>query len=306
MSDELVNKGLVLIGDYKNKAASPIAVIGTARGGTSMVAGVLAKLGVFMGDNAVPPVYEDTVMSIPFEAKDLEAAKKIALGYSQKHQVWGYKRPSLINRLDEVNQIFAQPRYIFIYKDILSIANRNSISMLNNTLAGMSGTLCEYQKTIDFISSAQPCAMLLSFDKAILYKEDFVRGLIEFGKIEATDDQIKAAVAFINVESTEYLDNTRITKAEGFLDKVNELSISGWARYVHTKEPAKVDIFINDIWIDEIAAQDPRPDLEREFGQDCAFNFTLPTSSPLKSGDKVSIRVKNEIRDVRNSPYIFE
>jgi len=57
--------------------------------------------------------------------------------YSKANKQWEWKRPSSIDRLSEVEQVFGAPRYIFIYKYILSIANRNSISMLNDLLPGM-------------------------------------------------------------------------------------------------------------------------------------------------------------------------
>lgn len=48
-NNALINKGVVVVGNPKSDKTSPIIVIGTARGGTSMVAGVLARLGVYMG-----------------------------------------------------------------------------------------------------------------------------------------------------------------------------------------------------------------------------------------------------------------
>src|SRR5690606_39609224 len=136
MSDALVNKGITIVGVHKSET-KPITVIGTARGGTSMIAGVLTKLGVFMGDRALPPVFEDMKLSEAMESKDLKKAQRIVAKYNEKHAKWGWKRPSSIEYLDEVDNVLLSPAYIFVFKDVFSIAQRNSISMLSEVLPGM-------------------------------------------------------------------------------------------------------------------------------------------------------------------------
>ena len=63
MSDNTYKSaGLMVIGeDPQSWTGTPrtIIVLGLARGGTSLVAGALESLGVFMGDGSCPPVFED-------------------------------------------------------------------------------------------------------------------------------------------------------------------------------------------------------------------------------------------------------
>src|SRR5690606_35983563 len=104
MVEELINKGVTEVGHNTGGMCAdgkprPVVVVGTARGGTSMIAGALHHLGVFTGDKSHPPVYEDVRLAAAFEAGDLAEARKIAAEYSQRGSRRAWKRPSSINYL---------------------------------------------------------------------------------------------------------------------------------------------------------------------------------------------------------------
>lgn len=301
MTEALVNKGITIVGEAKKKKA-PIVVVGTARGGTSMIAGALAKLGVFMGDRAVAPVYEDVRLSEAFEQNDNNLTQAIIDEYSSKHEKWGWKRPSSIDYLEEVESIFESPSYIFIFKDILSIAQRNSISMLSDVLPGMERALQEYGHCLNFLKKGQHHAMLVSYDKATSAPQNLIKALINFYGLTPSEQQISEAISFVQPNPKDYLDATRITKAHGRLDGISGRRIFGWARYIHSKEPATVNIFLNDHKIGSVVANEPRSDLLEKFGAPCAYYFVLPENITLHNGDQLRVRVENEIIDLGNSP----
>lgn len=301
MSEKLINKGVTIVGEAK-KAKRPIIVVGTARGGTSMIAGALAKLGVFMGDRAVSPVYEDVRLSESFENRDFDLAKSIIDEYSSKYEKWGWKRPSAIDYLDVVEKTMDSPSYIFIFKDILSIAQRNSISMLSEVLPGMQNALRQYTNTLEFLEKDKHYAMLVSYDKAVSYPEYLVDSLISFYELSPSQGQIAEAISFIQPNSDAYLDATRITKAHGRLGGIQDRRIFGWARYIHAKKTATVEIFLNDKVIGTVVADQPREDLDKKFGTHCAYFFDLPEGIEINSGDMIRARVTDEVRDLENSP----
>ena len=122
--DELINSGICVVG-HKPKDLRPIIVVGTARSGTSMIAGSLDSLGVFMGDQAKPPVYEDVKLSDAIEAKNIQLSKEIIADYTSRKKLWGWKRPRSLNYLVGIDKLFNKPCYIFVFKDLLSICLRN-------------------------------------------------------------------------------------------------------------------------------------------------------------------------------------
>jgi hypothetical protein len=67
MNNTLINNGVLVIGDADLAKTNATVVVGTARGGTSMVAGAMVKLGINMGDQATSPVLEDIKLSESFK-----------------------------------------------------------------------------------------------------------------------------------------------------------------------------------------------------------------------------------------------
>ncbi|WP_324732128.1 hypothetical protein [Pseudomonas paeninsulae] len=305
MSKELVNKGISIIGAHDERKI-PVVVVGAARGGTSMVAGALAKLGVFMGDQASPPVFEDVRLSEKFESKDYIEAGNIVSEYSSNHECWGWKRPSSIDYLSDVERVFERVRYVFIYKDVFSISQRNAISMRSEILPGMQRALNQYAGTLVFLSETSAPAMLLSYDKVLADPVNFVNSLVAFCRLIPSANQIKSAVDFVRPDPQDYLEASRITKAQGWVDKISNRSIYGWARYVHSEAPAVVEFFLNDVSIGKIIADMPRADLLTKFKKPCAFVYEITDALDFKRGDVVRARVLHEVRDLNNSPLIIE
>jgi len=306
MTEALINKGIKLIGNSESSKKRPVVVIGTARGGTSMVSGVLDKLGLFMGQRAASPVYEDLHLSEAFEKEDDEATIKIINEYQINHTIFGWKRPSSIDNLDRVEKLFDGPKYIFIFKDIFSIANRNSISMFSDTVQGMEKALTQYSKVISFIKEKKPEAMLVSYEKVMMNREEFVRALDKFCGLNASDKAINDSINFIDPAPAEYLEKSRINKAQGRLGGITkERVFYGWARYVYKKEPAIVNFFVNGNHIGSTAADKEREDLRKRFNEACAYQFSLPSDISVNTNDVITARVKGEIRDLENSPLII-
>lgn len=302
MSESLTNKGVAIAGAPSDSKSKAIVVVGTARGGTSMVAGSMQHLGVFMGDRAAPPVFEDLRLSTCFEQKDLAGAQAVAAEYSRRHASWGWKRPWSIDHLDDVHRVLDAPRYIFIFKDVMSIAQRNAISMLTDLLPGMERSLQQYGKTLAFLRNRPAHAMLVSYEKAMADPAHFVKELAAFCGIEPGEQRLQAARDFIQPNPEHYLDASRITKAQGRLGGVANGKIYGWARMLHSKSPASVDLFVNDRKLVSVVANKPRPDLLQRFNQACAFNYVFPEGA-VKAGDVLRARVVNEVRDLENSPW---
>jgi hypothetical protein len=303
MSNLLENRGIAIIGEAIQKE-KPVVVIGTARGGTSMVAGALAKLGVFMGDLAEPPVYEDLRLAAAIEQGKISLAAEIIEAYSLEHRHWGWKRPSAIDSLDLLNDLFGSPVYIFVFKDILSIAQRNSISMLEEVLIGMETALRDYGRVVHYLRRNNSTSMLVSYDKSLWYPEYFVEMLVQFCKLTPSSTQIKEAVDFIKPAPMDYLDASRITKAQGCIDMVKHGVVYGWARYIHLETPAVVSFYIGDEKIGEAVADGWRDDLDLHFRMSCAFAFHLPENKRGSAGVLLRARVVNEIRDLDNSPFV--
>ena len=296
----LMNDGIAVIGLPEFSRSGITVVVGVARGGTSLIAGSLYKLGLFMGDRACPPVFEDTLLSDAFDNKR-GAVDQIVKRYTEEHGTWGWKRPSVINSLPRAHELLNAPRYIFIFKDILSIARRKNISSLTEIFSGMEQSLEEYRRAITFLQRNKLSAMLVSYEKAVMHPESMIEQLIHFCDLSPSEAQTIEATHFITPDPVHYLEHSRVTKAVGRLDGFSAGRISGWARMVHTQEPARVQILINDALVATVIA-DQKMNSSQETITAHRFFFAIPATIRLTSTDVIRARVVSEVRDLENSP----
>lgn len=296
-----VNKGFApldvqKVNGLKGKRKTVI-VVGVARGGTSFLSGVLHKLGVFMGDQACAPVYEDVRLAQAFEAGNLDNAKTIIEEYNGRYNIWGFKRPVSVGYLNRLVKIVENPVFLFIFRDIFSIANRNKISMDLDFISGLERALDHYSKIISFIKTQQPCGFSMSYEKAFEHKEKVVDGLIEFLEIPATPLQRKEALDFITRNPTDYLKTTRINNNAGYVDQVTKSKILGWARNKESLTSSAVILYINDQKISRMQADKFRMDLLRKGihpeGK-CAFEFNIEGVVDLKATDVIQVRAEGD------------
>lgn len=300
--NQLINNGLQRLGRHDPAVCKPVVVVGPARSGTSMIAGVLHHLGMYLGQKAPPPVFEDIPLSQAFESGSDRECRKLIEGYVRQHGTFAWKRPNALHQLERVDRLFRKPRYIFVFKDIFSIARRNQISMFQDSLVGMKNALAQYQKVLDFLGEARPEALLVSYDKAVQYRAEFVDEVAAFCALRPEPAQVERAIGFIDPASEEYLEKSRINRTQGVLAGLGaDGSLRGWARFAYHEGKAVVDIWVNDALV-----ASPVADLSGESAgvarkDACAFLYRFPDGA-LRPGDIIRARVRGEIRDLDKSP----
>jgi len=308
-SRPLENTGLLVLNSAKNTGDATLVVVGVARGGTSLLAGVLSKLGVFTGDESHPPVYEDLRLSRAFEGDDLRQAREIVADYNRRYTTWGWKRPSLVDYLEQAHELLRNPRYLVVFKDVFSIANRNRISMSNDVLPGMQRALSEYQKVVDFLHKRKPPTLLVSYDKALSDKAVFVDSMINFCGLRPGANARDNALAFVTPNPQAYMEATRADRVVGHLDVVTPYEVSGWAALALAETPdpmpLNVELSVNGAPAFTTKANIFRADLKaagvHPTGK-AAYRFEFPKSSPLKPGDRVRVHAGAQRTEVNNSP----
>lgn len=229
------------------KKEKTIVVVGVARGGTSIVSGSLAHLGVFSG-NATCPVFEDLRLSLAFEKKSDERFKEVVDAYNLKYDVWAWKRPSTLNKLKYISKNLRNPYFIFVFRDIFSIAKRNNEAMRKDLYCGLDDAIKDYRKIVRFIKKTSCPALLLSSEKAVSKKEEFIKKIIEFTNISPTEKQIDSALSFISADPIDYLQKTHIDSVVGWVDHqlFKNGKVKGWVKYIHNlSKPVEVELWVN-------------------------------------------------------------
>jgi tetratricopeptide (TPR) repeat protein len=288
--DKLINTGVYTYCNDNTLAQKQktLIVLGVARGGTSAIAGTLDKLGVFTGERSKEPVFEDLVLAEAIEKNNTKKIKNIIAKYNESHNVWAFKRPSLINSIAKYHSLFRNPVYLIVFKDIFSIANRNNLSMQQNILTGLERALNDYTKILNFLKKRNPDYIMFSYEKIVQDKESFVKIL---SKVigNNSQSQIYNAQNFIEVNPTTYLDVSRNTKSIGRIEVCNSTTVSGWGKYLFSDKPAEVELHINETCVKTMLAN-LKHSVKGEYG----FFFDL-TDLNLKKEDKIAVKLKEDI-----------
>jgi hypothetical protein len=306
----LANHGLVTVGRAAIPGPKTLVVVGVGRGGTSIVAGALAALGVFMGDGSEPPVFEDVRLAEAMEASDLDRVRSIVAEYDRRSPVWAFKRPSIIRRLEMMHAVFRNPVYLFVFRDILCVANRNVLSMYAELLPSLRQPLEHYARILDFIEHANPSGLLISTEKALLHRDRFVLRLVEFGGLEqsVSAERLQQAIDFIQVDSPDYLDKSRL-RFDGAVHRATPESVGGWACIRNQRKPATVVISVNGQRVGTAVADQLRPRLkERGIHPTgaCGFQFDFPADQAPEPGDRVTVQFELGGVQLRRSPIGVE
>jgi len=308
--DLLNNTGIQFIGD-KNKLLSKektLIVVGIARGGTSLIAGTLDHLGVFTGDLSRKPVFEDVRLASAFEENDMKKASNIVNEYNEKYTTWAFKRPGSINYNEKIDSLCRNPIYLFVFKDIFAVSNRNSISMKSDVLSGLQKAHQDYSKVLSFISNNDLTGFLFSYEKIMVNKEAFVDLLVDvIGEENVTPTQKKSALNFIEPNPKAYLNASRITRGIGQIGSVQKSRVIGWGKYIASEKTAIAELYINDKLVDAVEAKDFRQNaLDNKIHSTghCGYVFNLKT--PLNGGDKVSVKLSEDVEFLKNSNQIFK
>ena len=298
LDDRLVNDGILYLNcdGSANREIRCAVVVGSARGGTSLAAGVMHHLGIFMGRRATAPVYEDVYLSKALESGRTGKARKIIQSYSSEHEIWGFKRPGLIHYFGRVESLFPPGRYIVMFKDLISIVNRNRISVGSDVRKALDRAINDNRRLIECVNATQMPLMLCSYEKVVSKPDRFVDALIDYLRIKPSPQARRKAINFIQRDPPRYIDGTRTNKSVGNLDRVEGSRVSGWAKYLHRNKPPTVELLVNGELIDRTVAEIYRRDV-LEAGKHptgkCGFKFEL--DNPLSESDLVSVKVLDDV-----------
>ena len=141
-------------------------------------------------------------------------------------------------------------------------------------------------------------------------KENFINTLCGvIGNENIQESHRQKALEFIEPNPKKYLDATRITKSEGVIDIVNKEFVSGWVKYIHDlNKSAEIELFVNDeIKIKTIANQFRQDLKEKKLHNtgNCGFKIDVQKLH-LSSGDKVSIKVTDDVEYLKNSNWVIK
>lgn len=281
-----------------------IVVLGVGRGGTSMVAAVLAGLGVFCGDDAKAPRFEDARLARAMRGESYEATEAVIADYDARHETWAFKYPPVAQEPTIVHDALRNPHYVAVFRDLLAVANRRRVSIGHDLGDALASVHRQYGAVLAFLDAERPPALLVSYEKALGDPEAFVRAVAAFCGVAATDEAIASASRAVEASPLAYLATSASRpRLAGHLDEVNEHGVRGWA-ITGGAAAAEVAVLVDGREIRRVVADRHRADLVGAVHPDgrCAFAIDDLPDGWLPPGSELRVVHAEERTDLVGSP----
>lgn len=164
---------------------------GVTRGGTSAVAGLMRKLGVFMGDD-VPNNHEDQEMvnrGIPHRLQMIEKR-------NAAHKIWGWKDPNAVNYLNQLVPKLINPHYVIVSRDPVATTKGHMRWYARDAKFAIGDVVVQQQRNVMFSLYCDAPVLFVSYEKVLMNPGSFIAELTAFLEVPPPQDE-QSLIAFL-------------------------------------------------------------------------------------------------------------
>ena len=98
------------------------------------------------------------------------------------------------------------PRFVVIFRDILSISLRRNISQGDELLPAMRFAIQDYLRLLEQVQKVKSPVLLISYEKSLQYPERTVAAMLDFMGISLTEERIaEIAKSAVHNANPDYL-----------------------------------------------------------------------------------------------------
>lgn len=184
-------------------------VFGDMRGGTTMVAGVMRALGIFMGEK----INEDNQESYQFNGASIPDMRAAIDANNEAHQVWGWKFPHAADNVDRLWDRLRNPHLVCVFRDAVATGRALSRWHPVGHFQAIQRTLLRQQQNVNLIGLRNCPAIMISYEKAERHKAEFLTQFSETLGVTPNHDAFDYR-GFMAAESYKRLDDYRLIKDE--------------------------------------------------------------------------------------------
>lgn len=185
-------------------AEATMVVTGLGRSGTTMIARVLSELGIFIGASLARRTSEDLDVKKYVKAGDEAGFERFCRLRDAEHPVWGFKNPGFRDHLPLWEKHVRNPRVIFVFRDILAVAQRNHLALNMDLQEALGLAARSYVKALKRLEESQCPALLLSYEKCLADPEFAVARIAEYCGAPLDPERAGAAKAVIKNGDARY------------------------------------------------------------------------------------------------------
>src|SRR6202012_5732106 len=154
---------------------------------------------------------------------------------NSQHVDWDFKLPN-IHGLLQYRELarFRNPHLILIFRDPVAIAQRAALSDYRNPLPALLDVSSSIHNLLQVFSNTTCPALLLSYEKALIFPDTFVESLINFCGLP--QDAAMRLRRQVTPNSKRYADGTAV-RMVGYLEALRGDILSGWCAYLKFMDP---------------------------------------------------------------------
>jgi hypothetical protein len=309
-ADDLVNRGFIVNRPPKRlpgRGGRTFIVTGLHRSGTSLVAGVLREVGIFMGDQLNAVVHEDEVLAKMLIEQNFGALTHLIRERDSTYGTWGFKFPMLSKPLgpDEL-ALFSDPHVIVPFRDPVSIAVRNSLSEYQQPMRALRTAVEEQTALLAFIERLECPSLLLSYEKSLVFPREFIETILRFCDLPGSDALCNRLIRLIEPNQQTYIAQVRRYYG-GVIDGMSDGYLHGWCRLTAASEPVTLEMLVDDRLKLTFVADRFRQDLlDAGYGNGHhAFAIAL-RKFRLRASSIIRIKVAGQDVELENSGQRFD
>jgi hypothetical protein len=175
-----------------------VCVLGVPRGGTSMIAGILRLLGVFIGERVDNANNEDqdflghngdrTLFSdgsrLAERKKYFAFVRRTVLDRQKYHQLWAWKDPKASFYIEHILNDLVSPFFILVTRDPAAIMQREMMETPHPAriaaLITIDGVLEQYRSIMRIIGTARHPTILVSYERSLRNAQRTIQEIAEF------------------------------------------------------------------------------------------------------------------------------
>ncbi len=289
-------------------------VLGAPRGGTTLVALALARLGVFMGEK-LPFTVEDPFLANMVLERDWEQ-----LGPALRNRVdncarTGWKFPQFLHHGEAYSLLPSSTRLLLVFRDVAATAIRGTQANATAFRDEAQGALRYHQRMLELLEESPFPALVLSYEKLLLRPDLLAEGMGRFTGIRKPEllarvtGVVQPSPSVYRKRDSEAKRKARSAGLAGCIDSCDGGEIRGWSFLRADPERVRELEFrfesgpVRRAWADL-----PRPDL-KEAGVhptgNCGFQLDLGLEDRPLPGEYIGVTDAEIGIEFEGSPFVY-
>jgi|HubBroStandDraft_4_1064222.scaffolds.fasta_scaffold218052_1 hypothetical protein len=307
--DDLTNRGVII-----NRPAGPslrrgrtFIVTGLYRSGTSLVAAILRHAGIFMGRQINDAVFEDEEIGAALRSGNDDALRRLIDERNASHGTWGFKMPQVHTDLrPEQLALFDNAHLIVTFRDIAAIAVRNSLSEYKEAMTALRDAVGQLAGLVAYLDSVSAPSLLLSYEKALVFPEDFVDALLLFSGLPSDAALRARLVGLVEPNRKAYVSRARRIY-RGRIDGFAHGCVLGWCQRIGSNDPVRLELFVDDQLVRSFLADVPLQNLlDAQIGAGAHGFVVALTDLQVRPDAIIRVGVAERVVELENSGQRLE